>query len=651
MNSLPRTIFHAILLLLVTFNTAYASKDGKQEKGFRIISCTDSTLLLEYDLPNYVATPIAIGSNTYYLVSFPEGYSTGEAGNPDLPTISKSICVPVNANCNVQVENGNFEDIQLSIAPSRGTIYRKNNPDDIPYTFSDAYLADSFFPQDIATLGKPYMLRDVRGCVLSVSPFQYNPAKKTLRVYNSITIKVCFSGTNHHGEIGEKVTSNSAFENIYRHHFLNYPISPYCNHSSQKNVRRENNSRHSPYRDQSMLVVCCDSFISEMRNFVIHKNNIGLQTSLVPMSEIGNTCEDIATFIRDAYESDNNLTYVLLVGNVERVPAYYEHSSYSDPYYSLVSDEDNYPDIFVGRFSAYTKQDVKTMVDRTIEYENLLDAPWMHRAIGIADEEEAYGLNDYIHMRQIGTELLNSHYTDFIELYDGNHGGTDLPGYPAERDVVNAVNCGASLLNYCAEGADDEWLTTEFSNEWVDTLSNVGMLPFIYSVACDVGLMSDNTDDTPCLAESWLRAQKGRKPIGAVGFYGSSIVQPWVEPIVAHSAFIDMLINEEYTTFGSLCFSSACTMMDYFHSDDADEVFLYWNVFGDPSISVIPNNQVGQTIFINDSITGDSIYQKKYIDIYDATIIEGTNIEIDHTHSTIINGPFRVKTGARLSIH
>lgn len=84
-------------------------------------------------------------------------------------------------------------------------------------------------------------------------------------------------------------------------------------------------------------------------------------------------------------------------------------------------------------------------------------------------------------------DLMNYNYTTYYELYDGSQGGQDAPGNPTATNVSTIVNNGVGNIFYCGHGDDTYWVTTNFSNSNVNTLTNYNKLPFIYSVACVVG--------------------------------------------------------------------------------------------------------------------------------------------------------------------
>ena len=130
-----------------------------------------------------------------------------------------------------------------------------------------------------------------------------------------------------------------------------------------------------------------------MTNFRAHKDSLGIKTRLVKMSQVGTTADNVRTFIQRDYNVNDSLTYVLLVGDINRVPTIMvddenipNHDGGSDTFYALVSGSDSIPDIYIGRFSARNCKEVQTMALRTIVYENQSVQSWQHRSIGISDD-------------------------------------------------------------------------------------------------------------------------------------------------------------------------------------------------------------------------------------------------------------------------
>lgn len=578
------------MLCIVTFylvavffnNSAFANykneKIGENINQLNMLSVNDSGCIMEILIGDFQRKEIKIDEDGYNLLSLSIGTLIQEMGYPELPKISRSIMIPQGKNFSYKVTEQEFEMLSLKVAPSKGSILRDVNPDSVKYVFNQVYQENRYYPENLVETDKPYFIRNFQGVKMDIFPFSYNHYTGLLKVYTRLVIEITFEGLDRTDPI--KIT-NKYFEPILKNHFLNY--------SQQTSKYRSVND------EGKMLVIAYDDFMGEMEPFVQHKNSTGLSTELVSISDIGTSANDIKSFIQDYYNNDNSLTFVLLVGDNAQVPTKMVYGGGSDPSYSLVSGTDNYPDIIIGRFSAETTDQVKTMVNRSINYTK--NNPSFHNAIGIASnqgpgDDAEY---DWEHQRNIRTGLLNWHYTNVDELYDGSQGGDDAPGDPTPGMISECINNGVSLINYTGHGSGSAWSTSGFSTSDINMLTNDNKLPFIFSVSCKIGNFTGMT----CFCEAWLRAENSftGSPTGAIGIYGSTINQPWYPPMQAQDEFNSLLVKEQYATFGSLCYNSSISMIDEYGTM-GERTFLTWHIFGDPSINVLPENTLPQDIKI-----------------------------------------------------
>jgi hypothetical protein len=540
---------------------------GDPAVAVTVLENTPERIVLSYSFDDYIADTVLIDGRDYTLVSLGRESRILRTGAPDLPSVCRSVIIPDAAVMTAKVISGDFYEISdIDIAPSKGNLYRDINPDDVAYTFGDVYDRDADYPGELATLGEPYILRDYRGIVVRVNPFQYNPVTRRLRVYTALTVEIVNTVSESANDLripGRQRELSLAFHQVYKHHFLNY----------------DNGLRYEPLDEVGeLLIICYDAWIPNVQPLVDHKNSIGIATNIVGVSSIGNNATAIDNYIQGVYDT-SDLAFVLLVGDATQVATPYASGGAADPTYALVAGSDHYPDIFVGRFSAETSAQVDTQVERTIEYE-LMPATlqdWFWRGVGIGSSQGAGigddGEADYVHIGNIRTDLLNHGYTVVDQIYD--------PGASAAA-VSNAVNAGRGIINYCGHGSTYAWSTTGFSVSHVNALVNDNMLPFIVSVACVNGQFAGYT----CFAEAWLRATNNGEPTGAIGMYASSINQSWAPPMAAQDETVDLLCAESYFSYGALCFAGSCQMMDEYGYDGI-EMFDTWHVFGDPSVRVV----------------------------------------------------------------
>jgi hypothetical protein len=543
--------------------------------GVSVLENTPNRVVIQYSIPDLTYTSVQVDGAPYLQVGLAGEAQLLIAGAPDLPHVARSIVIPDNGVMTVRVADAEYDDLPgIDLAPSKGNLLRTVNPDDVPYTFGGAYGTNAFFPGDVAALHEPYILRDCRGVVVDVYPVQYNPVTRTLRVYRSVTVDVARTADGGANVLqrGAIVSRPSvSFEKLYAAHFINYVPD----------------QRYNPLDEQGdMLVIYYDAWLPNIQPFVDHKNAIGINTTAVGVSTIGNNATAIKNYIQSLYNS-SDLAFVLLVGDAAQVATPSASGGSSDPTYSKLAGGDNYPDIMVGRFSAETAAQVDTQVQRSVEYEEnaATTLPWFWRGIGIASAQGAgqgdEGQADYVHIGEIRQWLLNwDHdppYTLVDEIYDTN-GGT-------AQDVTNGLNAGRGIINYCGHGSTTSWGTTGFSNSNVAALQNDNMLPFIISVAC----VNGQFDGYTCFAEAWMRSTHNGEPIGAIATYMSSVNQSWAPPMEAQDEFnilYTQIEANEYFSYGVLCFAGSCSMMDAYGTGGVD-MFNTWIVFGDPSIRIV----------------------------------------------------------------
>jgi hypothetical protein len=545
------------------------------------VATDGDSLTLSYQIPTVTLTPVTINGHAYTVPSLSGEANLLIAGEPDLPTICRSVIIPDTTRMQASIQDASYTDYYgVLIAPSKGNLKRTVDPATVPYTFGDVYADNAWYPSSIVSLRDPYILRDYRGQTVVLSPVQYNPVTLTLRVYTHVTVTVTPDGTDTRNILQRTspvTIVDSTYASIYANQFLNYPTG-----------------RYTPLEEQgNMLIITYDTFYQDMVPFLQWKNQKGIPTEMVNVSTIGNA-NAIKSYVADYYNT-NGLTFVLLVGDSAQVPTYMlngaQGSQASDPSYSYVVGNDHYPDLFVGRFSAENDAQVQTQVQRSVEYERdpQAGADWYHKGSGIGspygegqgDDGEA----DWQHMRNIRSDLLNFTYTDVDEFYGGSQGGQDQPGDPTASMVATALNEGRSILNYCGHGSVDSWDTSGFSISNVNQLTNDNMLPFIDSVACFVG----DFDGQTCFAEAWLRATHNGEPTGAIAHFGSTISQSWAPPMAAEDETIDLLTHQypenSKVTVGGIYYDGCMRMNDEYGADGYGETD-YWTIFGDPSLQV-----------------------------------------------------------------
>ena len=560
------------LFLLLSFSlSAELLAEGNSNNSITLLIDNDNETILEYRISEFEKNKITIEGEDWYQIRLPKEGITQDKGFPELPVLNRSIIIPDQALMAIEVFDIEFKDYPIKVAPSKGVITRDIDPAKVPYTFGNVYQEPFYYPNTIANLSEPYILRDFRGITVLTNPFAYNPVTGILRVYTYFKVRVYNKGTDSVNTFNRsRISISRSFYTLYENHFLNW-----------------NSYRYTPVDDSygKLLVICHTNFLVQIAPYINWKRQKGIDTELVEFSTIGTTANQLKTYIQNHYNTDNSLTFVQLVGDAPQIPTLSYSGGGSDPSFSLVAGSDNYPDIFIGRFSAQTTAEVTAQVNKSIQYEKDLNtsATWLSKAMGIASDQGGgdqgdNGESDITHMNLIRTDLLNYGYTSVDQIYD--------PGASASTVTTN-VNSGRGFINYVGHGSNTSWSTTGFSNTNASALTNGNKVPFIMDVAC----VNGNFVSLTCFAEAWMRNANG----GAVGIYASSINQSWNSPMRAQDEVTDLLIAEIHTILGGLYYNGSCEMMDVYGSDGV-KMFKTWHIFGDASLQIRSKTPLAMTV-------------------------------------------------------
>lgn len=550
---------------------------GEQAAEVHLISSNINETTIRFSLNGFKQIPVETPNGQEVIITLEDGVQIFERGMPDLAKLVTSIIIPDIDEMQVTIIDAKYHDYRdIAVAPSKGHIFRNVNPDDVPFVYGDAYSQDAFWPGELAQLEDPFIMRDFRGQTVTVFPYQYNPVSQTLRIYTDITLEVTSTGREGIDPIYRKrdeIVIEPEFGNIYNRFFLNI----------------QDASKSYPMlegEEGSMLIIAYDNFVDAMQPFVNWKRTIGRKTEIVPKSEAGANANAIKAFVADYYEENEDFAYLLLIGDGPQIPPMITSSGHSDNAYGYLVGSNSYNDIFVGRFSAENIAHVETQVQRMIEYErDITEADtWLSYGQGIARNEGAggghYGEADHVHMNFIRDTLLNYTYDVVHQRYDG-------PGFSTSAALISGdINSGVSVINFCNHGSVTGWSVAGYNIGHVNNLTNVGKLPWIWSVACVNGNFVNNF----CFAEAWLRATHNGEPSGAVGMMASTINQLWQPPMCGQDEMNSILTEESIPlgptikrTFGGTSINGSMFMIPQY-GNPGIQTHDTWILFGDPTL-------------------------------------------------------------------
>lgn len=564
--------FAVFFILLAGTSSAQwvALSQGKTSVSHFITSDERNQQQVSISVPGYELDTIQVNGKKYSVVKVPEYPTMTIKGDPDLPRISANYLISKDQVPAIQSVTTEYEDIQLPypLISSKGHITRDISPDSIPYTFSEVYERDEFYPEMLpAEVSSPFLIHNVRGVNINYNLFQYNPIKQTLRVHK--TIKLSFDKMLPKKKVTHKTQVPGFVDRILSRSFVNYKtmISPLGLRTADESGR--------------MVIICFDEFMEAAKPFAAWKRKSGIPVKLVKMSEVGESADDIKTFVQAEFDQ-GGLGYLHLIGDVEQIPTLRGtvERAHSDQSFGLLAGDDWFLDIIVSRFSAKSSEEVAYQVAKSVQYESQPDTSnttdsWYRKGIGIASNEG--NPKDWVYANELRDGLMAMSYDAVDQIYDPN---------ASASMVETAVNDGRSVINYIGHGSSSSWVTSRFDNGDIKDLTNGSMLPYIWSVACVNGAFAGWRES---FAEVWLNAGSIDNFKGAVAVAAASTNMQWIPPLYWQAETNLVVLPEgRDQSFGGLSIGGMSRIAEkYGPTHRSFKMFVeQTNNFGDGSLKV-----------------------------------------------------------------
>ena len=445
-----------ITALLFLFGNVYSQKWiplGGGQKGEavtkEVIEDNATTFKVNVRLNGIYDTEIATDNGSFHKLSLGSLGRLLKAGDPSLPTLAFRLAITPGTKPSVSLENEVWTDVEMgTIAPAQATALEAGSEDGIRLN-TDAY-GQAFLPS-LVQMGKEGCWRGTRNTSVTVCPFRYYPQENRLSVLKEFQLHVDFSGASRHAS--EKLIRKDDLEE--QRMFDNTVFA------ATGQTRRMLSSSSPDYYDYLIMVGNNDTILnsSKMTEFRIWKGLKGFRTKVVSCNTIGHQMSQIKQYIEQEYW--NGVRYVLLVGDensiqVPSVPSFYfYHTTVTGDYWygCLDGDDDYQAEVLVGRFSTNLFKDFFSMVNKTIRYES--NAPLSDDVLLVAHKQSPSDIYGYQYCSELIRNYNYSEPVSFITAYGSSvlSGGDEA----TNSDVVNAINQGVPLVNYCGFGDADFW--------------------------------------------------------------------------------------------------------------------------------------------------------------------------------------------------
>ena len=594
------TRFAAILFLLTITSIAAGEeiivKQG-HDNAFNIKASSPTSLHIENTLGILGTMDVSDGQDSF-LKLLASGYSkTTVVGSPELPVMRKLMEVPSGAAFRIEIVRSSYTDVALAelgfvhpVMPAQPPA-PKSGP--LPDFEMDeiVYSTNAFFPQELVTAEGLGTLRSYNIGRLNIFPVQYNPVTHTLRVYHELEVRIFFDG----GDLSATAENKSRYENPY---FKG--ISRSFIHSIPSAGRDTITQYPITY-----VIVSDPMFQAQLQPFIEWKTKKGFHVieGYTNDPEVGSTTYSIKSYIQGLYNDPGPglqpPSFVLFVGDIAQVPTWTGQAAghVTDLYYCEYTN-DNFPEIYYGRFSAQNTSQLQPQIDKTLMYEQytMPDPTYLNECVMIAGMDASFGGTHGNGQILYGTEnYFNESNGLFSHTYLYPESGQNA------ANIRQDISDGVCYANYTAHGSPSGWADPSFTVSHIPQMTNEDKYALLVGNCCST---SEYQVDE-CFAEALLRAEDK----GSLGYIGASNSTYWDEdyywgvgvgPISGNPPSYsqtglgaydrtfhthDEPMEEWYTTMDQMIFAGNLAVTE----SGSSRIKYYWEAYclmGDPSLMV-----------------------------------------------------------------
>ena len=613
------------------------------------LTSTEENTLIERVKIISISNPILSENDEYVSVDFEEATSYEMVpGEPVLPKITKVYTLPFTSTVkDVSVKFSEVKKLVLprEIMPAQEPIIDGKDAVKTEIKSEGIYSSSELYPNFAYSYRTSTGLHGEEHVVfLSIQcyPVRYSPAENMLYYSDNVEIKIVY----------EEPVNPITFPNEF-----------------------------------DLLIIAPSEFSDELQQLVDHKNNYNLKTYLVTLGEIYSEYtdgrdeqENIKLFIKDEIE-EKGIAYVLLVGGMIGqkyewyLPVRYasspsEEAYISDLYYADIYKEDGTafedwdsngngifaeytllkkdiidgnPDVYVGRLPCRDLGQVKTMVNKIINYENSpADESWFKNMLLIGGDTYPHTSEGY------EAELDTNVSASYMDGFEFERLWASLGTLTGQKDVERAINGGAGFIHMAGhanpsilvtfpphdEEKENKIIILQMYNipplnaiyalfqgqglsgffsklfePWMPTLTNEEKLPIIVVGGChnsqfDISILNILTDGftyayghgehVPKCWSWWLTSHENG---GAIATMGNTGLGMGLEGLDYPNGLDGWLFPRFFYNYGQLGKehvgeAHSAAISDYINEFDINkdgedrQMVQQWELFGDPSLKI-----------------------------------------------------------------
>ncbi len=537
-----------------TQNFSYNDSWGKQ--GFTLSDSKSNGVEVVYSIQEFSLENLDVKGETMKNVVLPGTFLFNNEGQPNLPGSGRYIAIPQQAKATVRISQMRMEIIEnVDIIPA-ARIPLDTEPGPAEYKKNaQTYAKNEFYPAEPVILSDPTDIRGVDVVMLGITPFQYNPVTKQLRVYRDMKIEVSFEGGN--SKVGNDRLRSRWWDPILSDLLLNINQLPKYDYSKRAvTISKEEGAEYLIITPTGAEF---QAWADTIRRF---RTEQGIKTKVVTLAQIpnGTTPAGLETYIQNAYSTWTiPPAAVLLLGDYGTNAANSVTSPIWDNYCvsdNILGDVNNndITDIVMARITANNAAQLQVLVGKFLSYERNPPTSeyfyahpitalgwqterWFQICSEVINGFMQYGLNKtpirenkiYEGATNVWSTATNTSTVVNYFKIDGSGSGLDyippttthLTDWGGNATRINAdINAGSFMLQHRDHGMETGWGEPSYENTNINGLHNTD-LTFIFSINCLTGKYNYSGE---CFAEKFHRYTYNNQFSGALGLIAASEV-------------------------------------------------------------------------------------------------------------------------------
>jgi hypothetical protein len=516
--------------LLAVFLVFAASASGQTGRSYKFplngnLKKTDvinegQSVIINYSISEINIESISNDAGSFYRISIPGHIPSANPGKPELPVFCRLISIPEGSGYRVKISDIRTSKISPAAKKIAGLLFPAQESETkgiqqakpVFKIDKSAYATRGFISSDTVKIEPLGTVRNNKLANLYVSPVRYNPLSNSLDIITSMKIEITFSNSVNIASKSLAAQPGSINESLNKG-ILNYNPGQVIPGFSSKPVK--------------MVIVTDIAFKKQLQPFFKWKTQKGFKLIVIYKGTglAGNDYIQIKDTLNSIYnsstESDPPPEYLLIIGDVSRVPYYGSGGSgnITDLYYGEFDGNGDYiPEMFIGRLPVADTNEVKTAISKIIQYEKFQFADtnkFYSRALVSAGYDESYASYMNGQVKYAITNYLTK--ANRINEFHFNYPDS----YTAKDSIIELINNGVSFINYTGHGEADGWLHVNIKTPDIQSFKNKNMYPFVISNACRTAQFN--------LPASFGNRMMLTADKGAIGFIGCSNDSYWDE--------------------------------------------------------------------------------------------------------------------------